>query len=469
MLTLCYTSCNKFVIFVETKDDEFIALLKMLSINAVIQGNEREMEKDMDKSKLRAVVGLSIASLCVVGIGHVVSAGNTQIVNEKPMAGLTISFERYCETVLDEMAGDSSSTDNVAEQTDVQSTASDASTQGTETKLTDNSPNKPQPTPEQEIKLNLVYDRLGVVQVKNYVNVRKGPSEDSKIIGKMTNNSGCNVYKIEKGWAKIVSGGVRGWVKADYLITDKKAEEKAQKVATLRATVTTETLNVRYLPSTDANVFDQISADEDYKIAREHLTKGWMDEYIKKNVKKSQLKDIDKAAMYDDLENWVMISIDNDRAFVSRDFVKLTYNLNRAVTIKEESQSGGSGSGDSSSASSSRASSLIAYAMQFLGNRYVYGGTSLTNGTDCSGFTMRVYQQFGYSLPRTSSAQAGATRTVPQGSERPGDLFFYGSGGVSHVALYIGNGQIIHASNPSDGIKISNAYYRKPIKIGRVM
>ena len=151
------------------------------------------------------------------------------------------------------------------------------------------------------------------------------------------------------------------------------------------------------------------------------------------------------------------------------------YNLNRAVSIKEVGQSkksgkkGGSRSQDRDSGSSSGASSLISYAMQFLGNRYVYGGTSLTSGTDCSGFTMRVFQRFGHSLPRTSGAQASATRSVSQGSERPGDLFFYGSGHVSHVAIYIGNGQIIHASNPSDGIKISSAYYRKPIKIGRVL
>ncbi|HCQ68657.1 MAG TPA: hypothetical protein DIU02_04850 [Subdoligranulum sp.] len=192
---------------------------------------------------------------------------------------------------------------------------------------------------------------MGVVQVKNYVNVRKRPSENAKIVGKMTNNSGCHVYKIKKGWAKIVSGGVRGFVKASYLITDEKAEAKAQKVATLRATVTTETLNVRYLPSTKANVFDQISADEDYKITRETLTKGWLDEYIRKNVKKSQLKGIDKEKMYADLNNWVMIAIDDDRAFVSKDFIKMTYNLNRAVSIKEVGQSkksgkkGGSGKG----------------------------------------------------------------------------------------------------------------------------
>ena len=438
----------------------------------------------MDKNRLHALIGMTVASLGVICLGHVVSAGNdwsTQ--TEKPLAGLAVSFDKYCEDALQDMDLEEASealtkvpeqdkaegvtqTNAVVQQTSTSGQTAQSATAQTTVAAT---------TAPKKIKLNLVYDRLGVVQVKNYVNVRKRPSENAKIVGKMTNNSGCHVYKINKGWAKIVSGGVRGFVKASYLITDEKAEAKAQKVATLRATVTTETLNVRYLPSTKANVFDQISADEDYKIAREHLTKGWLDEYIRKNVKKSQLKGIDKEKMYADLDNWVMIAIDNDRAFVSKDFIKMTYNLNRAVSIKEVGQSkksgkkGSSGSQAGDSGSSSGASSLISYAMQFLGNRYVYGGTSLTNGTDCSGFTMRVFQRFGHSLPRTSGAQASATRSVSQGSERPGDLFFYGSGHVSHVAIYIGNGQIIHASNPSDGIKISSAYYRKPIKIGRVL
>ena len=113
---------------------------------------------------------------------------------------------------------------------------------------------------------------------------------------------------------------------------------------------------------------------------------------------------------------------------------------------------------------------MVNYAMQFLGNPYVWGGTSLTNGTDCSGFVMRIYEHFGYSLPRTSAAQAGATRTVSSGDVRPGDLFFYGNGSrINHVAIYIGNGQVVHASSPKSGIKISGAYYRTPVKVVRVI
>ena len=111
---------------------------------------------------------------------------------------------------------------------------------------------------------------------------------------------------------------------------------------------------------------------------------------------------------------------------------------------------------------------MVEFAKQYLGNSYVYGGTSLTNGIDCSGFTMRIYQHFGYSIPRTSGAQAQASATINSSDARPGDLFFYGSNGhVSHVAMYIGNGLVIHASNRRTGIKISNAFYRTPIKVGR--
>lgn len=111
---------------------------------------------------------------------------------------------------------------------------------------------------------------------------------------------------------------------------------------------------------------------------------------------------------------------------------------------------------------------MVSYSKKFLGNRYVYGGTSLTRGTDCSGFTMRVYQKFGYKIPRTSRSQASASKRVSSAKKQPGDLIFYGYGRrVNHVAMYIGNGKIIHASNRRDGIKISRWNYKKCIKIGR--
>lgn len=145
----------------------------------------------------------------------------------------------------------------------------------------------------------------------------------------------------------------------------------------------------------------------------------------KRKAARMQTKGVDLDAMYDDLSNWVMLSIDDEKVFVSKDFVSIKYKLKSAVSFKES---------DSSSSSDSGNGSMVSYAMQFLGNRYVWGGTSLTNGTDCSGFTMGIYRHFGISIPRTSAAQASASRSVKSSEVRPGDLFFYGSGHVSHVA-----------------------------------
>lgn len=119
-----------------------------------------------------------------------------------------------------------------------------------------------------------------------------------------------------------------------------------------------------------------------------------------------------------------------------------------------------------SSANGSASGKEIAnYACKFVGNPYVYGGTSLTNGTDCSGFTMSVYQAFGYSLPRSSTAQRSAGRGVTYAEAQPGDIICY----AGHVAIYIGGGKIVHASTPATGIKYSNATYKEILAVRRIV
>lgn len=398
-----------------------------------------------------AALGLAVVTL----VSAVPAPGRAvKNIEEKPLAGITLSLEQFCQNILENQAQEQAAAQQAEEQ---QTTV--AQVQGGGTGQTAAAQAQDKET-EKKIRLNLNMDKLGIANVKNYLNVRKRPSESAKIIGKMTRNNGCNILSLKKGWAKIESGKVHGYVKASYLLTGKAAQDKALKVATQKAVVNTQTLNVRYLPSTDARIYDQLSEDEDYTVERENLTKDYMEKFMAKHISKKDIKSIDKNAMYEDLSKWAMLSIDNEKMFVSKDFVTLKYSLNKAVTIKEEKKS--------SSSSSSGTPGIVAYAMQFLGNPYVWGGTSLTHGTDCSGFTQGIYRRFGVYLPRTSAAQAAATRSVSSSQVQVGDLFFYGSGRVSHVALYIGNGQIIHASNHRDGIKISSAYYRKPLKIGRV-
>lgn len=315
---------------------------------------------------------------------------------------------------------------------------------------------------------NLNYDRLGIAKVDNWLNIRQKASTDAKIVGKLPKNAGCNIYGIKNGWAKIKSGNVTGYVSSEYLVTDEEAEAYALEVGTLVATVKegTTTLNARFVPSTESAKYTLVPEGEELEIYREDLKEGFVKKFVDKYFDGEDAKyiaDVNKKEMYQQLDNWMCVRLDNERVFISKDFVDVSYQLKKAVAVKELSE-------DKSSGITSARVSMVEYAKQFLGNRYVWGGTSLTNGTDCSGFTMSIYSHFGYSIPRTSGAQANYTRSVSSSNVRPGDLFFYGKGGsVSHVAMYIGNGLVIHASNERDGIKISNAFYRSPIKIGRVI
>ena len=317
---------------------------------------------------------------------------------------------------------------------------------------------------DSHVELNLNYSRLGIAnKLDTYLNVRSKPSESGKLVGKMTKNAGCHVYSVKKGWAKIVSGKVKGYVKASYLTLDEKAEKLATKVGRNCVEIQTDSLRVRALPTKSAPIYSVISEGEEFVIKKENITLDYVKDVVKKE--KISKKGLEKAGGYEQIEaemnDFICISVDDDTAFVAKEFVKQQYSLKRAVPVKTVSASKSSG------VSASQAS-IVEYAKQFLGNRYVWGGASLTSGTDCSGFTMSLYRKYGHSLPHNAAAQAGVTRSVS--SPKPGDLFFYSNGSrINHVAMYIGNGQVIHASNPRDGIKISNAYYRHPVKIGRVM
>ncbi len=373
------------------------------------------------------------------------------IATEQQIAGANVVVDEYCQSVASGVVQETSvETEPAPEQTPAQPEVTPA----------------PQPEDDNDghVKLNLNYDRLGIAsKVDTYLNVRKKPSESAKIVGKMTKNAGCHIYKIKKGWAKIVSGKVDGWVKSSYIVTDSKAEELATKVGRECVEINTNSLRVRALPTTSAPIYSVVSEEEEFVIRKKHLTMDFVNKMIKQQ--KISKEAIERAggmeAIQADLDNWICITVDDEHAFVAKEYVTEQYSLKRAVKVGTVSAGGSDG------VSSSQAS-IAEYAKQFLGNPYVWGGSSLTGGADCSGFTMSLYRKYGHSLPHNAAAQAGVTRSVS--SPKPGDLSFYSNGSrINHVAMYIGSGLVIHASNPSDGIKISNAYYRKPVKIGRVM
>ncbi len=274
------------------------------------------------------------------------------------------------------------------------------------------------------------FSNLGIANVSNYLNVREEPSEDGKLVGKMSKNSGCEVMDISDGWAYIKSGKVTGYVKAEFLLTGKEARAHADEVATDMAVCNSGGLRVREEPSTESPVITLVAEGEELEVVEQ-------------------------------LDGWVKIMLDDEEAYVSAEYVNIAKKLERAVTQTELIYGKG--------VSDVRVD-LVNYAKQFLGNPYVWGGTSLTNGADCSGFVQSVFKNYGVSLPRTSAAQSAVGTKVSLSEAQPGDLIFYANNGrVNHVAIYIGGGQVIHASNARTGIKISNASYRTPYAVKRVL
>ena len=337
----------------------------------------------------------------------------------------------------------------------------------------------------QQAESNLI-----IADVTNYVNVRSLPSEEGEILGKLYDDSVGRRMGEENGWYLIESGSVQGYVKADYVLTGEAAEIRAREVGTRLAEVTTTTLKVRREPSMEAAVLGLVPIQEVLNVLAE-------------------------------VEGWVKVDFEDGNGYVSTDYVRVyTENVEaeskaeEAARLKKEEEerkkaeeaakkalaaqqankpssgngssskpsssgsgstsSGGSGSSGSSGSGSASGSTSTAnlgqeianYALKFLGNPYVYGGTSLTNGTDCSGFVQSVYKHFGISLPRTSGEQGKAGRAVDGvANAKPGDLVWYSG----HIGIYIGNEQIVHASNPKNGIITSNVYYRNILGIRRIV
>lgn len=302
------------------------------------------------------------------------------------------------------------------------------------------------------------FKSLVIARVNNYVNVRSSANEEGEIVGKLYDKSVGSFISEKDGWYEINSGSVTGYVKGEYCVTGNEAVELAKQVGTRIATVTTTTLYVREQPSLDSPVIGMVPIEDNLIVTEE-------------------------------MDDWVKVNIEEGDGYISTDYVSLTTEFVQAESKAEEearlakeeaerkaaqtaaarkaAQSKGT-SGEitySSSGGSEMGRAVADYALKFVGNPYVYGGTSLTNGADCSGFVMSVYANFGVGLPHSSAADRSVGSAV-NGLEnaQPGDLVCYSG----HVALYIGNGQIVHASTSRTGIIVSNANYRTPLSVRRI-
>lgn len=308
------------------------------------------------------------------------------------------------------------------------------------------------------------FKSLVIAKVNDYVNVRSIPSEEGEILGKLYDKSVGEFVSEQDGWYEITSGSVTGYVKAEYCVTGDDAVELAKKVGTRIATVNTTTLYVREEPTTESSVIGMVPIDDDLLVTEE-------------------------------LDGWAKVNIEEGDGYVSLDYVTLSTEFVKAESKAEEearlakeeaerkaaqeaaakaakANASNSGSGSQtvtapviSGSGSELGKSVADFACQFVGNPYVWGGTSLTNGADCSGFVMSVYANYGVSLPHSSSADRNVGSAV-NGLEnaQPGDIICYSG----HVAIYIGGGQIVHASTSKTGIIISNASYRSILSIRRI-
>lgn len=309
---------------------------------------------------------------------------------------------------------------------------------------------------EEELFRNLV-----IAQVRAYVNVRSLPDESGEIVGKLYNNSVGTFQQEENGWYLIRSGSVTGYVKGEYCVTGEDAVELARSVGTRIATVDTQTLFVRSEPTTESSIIGMVP-------------------------------EADELLVLEETEGWAKVDVEEGTGWVSKDYVVLHSEFVQAesreeeearlakeaeerkkaqaaaaakVAKKTESASARTDVTYSVGEGSEMGVAVAEYALQFLGNPYVWGGSSLTNGTDCSGFVMSVYANFGVSLPHSSASDRTQGYAVDGlANAQPGDLICYSG----HVALYIGNGQIVHASNKRTGIVVSQADYRKILAIRRI-
>ena len=288
-----------------------------------------------------------------------------------------------------------------------------------------------------------MYDHLGVSLASDYINVRSSPKEDgiNNIVGKFPGYAGCNILGEEDGWYKIKSGPVTGYVRKDLIATGDTAQNLAVQHAQVMAIVNTESLNVRSEASTDSKAWTAVTSGQRYNVLNQ-------------------------------LDGWVQLELDagdddgeDQGAFVStRDSnVTVQYALQEAIEYYPAVEA--------ANAAMDFRNKIVNFACQFVGNRYVWGGTSLTHGCDCSGFTQSVLKNFGISVPRVSRDQARTGSKVTSANMRPGDLIFYAnrSGTINHVGMYIGNGQVVNAASTRSGIRIYRWNYRTPVAIRNVI
>lgn len=322
-------------------------------------------------------------------------------------------------------------------------------------------------TIEEETEEVFEYADLAFTNVGNtYVNVRKGPTTESEIVGKIYGGAVAQILDVageNEDWYKIVSGNVEGYIKAEFFLRGEEAVSVMDQFLTRYAKVNVPALNVRKEATTDS-------------------------------ARIGRLTDGEKVKVIEDGAEWIHVQYtDSIEGYVAAEYVTVMEEFRYAKSLEEEAKEIAERQAriqrqqqtalpeitniqlptNNYTTNEELRRAIVEYAVQFNGNRYVMGGRSLQSGTDCSGFTCYVYAEFGYSISRTPGGQlSGAGRSIGLEEIQPGDIVCFSSNGgrsCTHVALYIGDGQIIHSVNPRRGVQITSIYFEPIIGVRNVI
>lgn len=328
--------------------------------------------------------------------------------------------------------------------------------------------------PIEEVKSE--YENIAVSRCYDYVNVRSMPSTEGEIVGKIYDGCAATIIERVEDWYKIESGNVEGYIKAEYFVTGEEAESLVDELAMKIATVNTTTLYVRADADINSDRITMVPLGEEFVIMEEKngwaqievdaSTNGWVSmDYLDIEVKFDVAISIEEEQkQIEEQEAAERRAREAQEALLAAQAAQAEAERAAKEAQVKEAQAAVADSIPADSSNAALREAIVAYALQFVGNPYVYGGNSLTNGTDCSGFVNLIYKEFGYSLTRRASLQINDGRRISIDEIQPGDLIFYPEpydpNDIGHVAMYIGNGQVVHASSASTGIKISRYNYR---------
>ncbi len=418
---------------------------------------------------------------------------------ETSVAGISLSFDKYYSVAIEE---DLDVFEELIEQQQKAVESQIEVNTASETNIAGDLNKETKEQDDTEVKES-EYEHTGISIAPNYVNVRTEANTDSEAVGKLYKGSAATITETVGDWVKIKSGKVKGYIKSEYLAIGFGAEKLVEKYGTRTATVEAVTLRVREEKNTECKTLTLIPQGETYGVIS--FDDEWVEievdtditgfisrEFVKMNVEFPKAISIEEELEQQRLEQERIeaeleaerIRLANEKA-AKQEAERIKREKQRAEEAKREEQENQKPAetkkpekDDSeeeieqpdNSSDSSFGKKVANLALKYVGNRYVYGGNSLTNGTDCSGFTMLIYKQFGYNIPRTSASQSTYGTKVSLGSLKAGDLIFYKKNGrVNHVAMYIGGGRVVHASTRRTGIITANMYYRTPSHARRII